>query len=309
MVSRALPHAPAVATETYVDCTLGRGGHAEAVAARVGPTGRVIGFDLDPANLDHAAERLGAAHPDVPFTPVHANFVEAPRWLGEAGVAADLLLADLGFSSSQMDDASRGFSFRGEGPLDMRLNPRQSLTAAELVNRLGERELADLIFRYGEDPFARRIAKKLVENRKTRSIETTASLAQLVREAYGPRARSSRIDPATRTFMALRIAVNDELNALQALLGSIDREARRLAASTNDVENGWLRPGARIGIISFHSLEDRMVKRTFAALTGDDAAERLTRKPVTADEAETQANPRARSAKLRAIRLADGSSR
>lgn len=273
--------------EMAVDCTVGHGGHTQALLDAVGPTGRVIGFDLDAEALAFASAHLRGRER---FEPVHASFVRAPAILIERGEQADVVLADLGFSSAQMDDPERGFSFSAEGPLDMRLDREGSaVTAAQVVAAASVTELADIIYRYGEEPLSRKIARHLVEARRREPIRTTTRLAELVVEAYGGRARHSRMHPATRTFMALRIVVNDELTALQALLDRLG--------------DGWLRPGARVGIISFHSLEDRMVKRAFAALAADGAAERLTKKPITADEAEIAANPRSRSAKLRVIRM------
>jgi 16S rRNA (cytosine1402-N4)-methyltransferase len=286
--------------EIAVDCTAGLGGHAAALAERVGPEGLVIAFDVDEENLARAAQRVRAAGGRL--EPVRDNFVAVPARLASRGVAADMLLADLGFSSNQMDDPARGFSFRSEGPLDMRLDRSQTLTAADLVNGLTERELADLIHRLGEEPLARKIARKLVQTRKIESINTTEILARLVREAYGPRARSSRMDPATRTFMALRIAVNDELNALSALLRHIEREAERIGR--RDAGHGWLHPGARVAFICFHSLEDRLVKQAFAGWRKRGLAEVLTKKPLAAGEEEVGLNPRSRSAKLRAARIA-----
>lgn len=283
--------------ETAVDCTAGRGGHASALAERVGPSGRVVLLDVDPVNLAAATARVEAT--GVPVTAVRESFVRLPEVLSGHGFAADVVLADLGFASSQMDDPSRGFSFQADGPLDMRLDPSGPVTASDLVATLPERDLADVIFRYGEEPLSRAIARKLVQNRKTQPIQTTARLAELVTEAYGSRARSSRRHPATRTFMALRIAVNDELNALSALLETISR------ALTRGFGSGprWLAPSARIGVISFHSLEDRLVKRAFAALVDSGAATWVTRKPVTASDAEATMNARARSARLRVIAL------
>lgn len=287
--------------DTFVDCTAGRGGHAEAIASRIGQ-GRIVIFDLDPSNVEYSRVRLTRACPEMEVLAQHGSFADTPAWMQDRGLAADMLLADLGFASSQMDDPLRGFSFREDGPLDMRLNPLQRTTAAEIIARSSEQDLADMIFHLGEDPFARRIARKLAHARKERPIDTTAALAQLVREAYGPRARASRMDPSTRTFMALRIAVNNELGALESLLTSIERGTRDVIGDSS----GWLNRGARIGIISFHSLEDRMVKRGFASLVAKGVAEILTKKPVTAGEREIEANPRTRSAKFRAIRLVQG---
>jgi 16S rRNA (cytosine1402-N4)-methyltransferase len=281
--------------EIAVDCTTGRGGHSLMLAEAVGGDGRIIGFDLDPASLDHARQRVETA--GVRFTGFNENYIRAPRRLAELGLAADVVLADLGFSSSQMDDPERGMSFRADGPLDMRFDPEASSTAADLLASLTERELADLIFEYGEEPFSRKIARKLAQSRERMPIQTTAELARLVLEAYGTRARSSRMHPATRTFMALRIAVNDELGSLRTLLDAIESGANAAGGG------GWLNVGARVGIISFHSLEDRMVKRAFAGLAKRGLVTVLTRKPVTAGAQEVQANARSRSAKLRAVRI------
>jgi 16S rRNA (cytosine1402-N4)-methyltransferase len=278
-----------------LDCTIGRAGHAAALAERIGPDGTLVGFDLDPSNLEHAGARLEAM--GASFTGVAQSFIGAPRFMEAHDLRADVVLADLGVSSTQIDDASRGFSFGADGPLDMRLDPAAPATAADLVASSTEAELADILWRFGEEPLARKIARIVVRNRRHMPIQTTAELARLVVEAYGRRARSSRMHPATRTFMALRIAVNDELGALAHLLDEIARGADRIDAG------GWLRDGARIGIISFHSLEDRLVKRAFADLDADGRATRLTRKPVSASDEERRANPRARSARLRAIRM------
>ena len=230
---------------------------------------------------------------------LRANFADAPRRLAEQGLRADLVLADLGFSSNQMDDPARGLSFVRDAPLDMRLDRHAAVTAADLLAALSERQLADLIYQQGEDPLARKIARKLVQSRQIEPIRSTAQLARLVTEAYGPRARSSRMHPATRTFMALRIAVNDELGALRSLLDQISRGAEQVGSG------GWLNEGARVAIISFHSLEDRLVKHAFVDLTKRGLATALTKKPVGPLEHEVEANPRARSAKLRAVRIGD----
>ena len=270
-----------------VDCTVGQAGHAAMLADAISPGGRLIGLDVDEQNLAFARQRLAAA--TVPVDLVHANFATVGSVLASMGLdRADLLVADLGFSSNQMEEADRGLSFRVDGPLDMRLNADLKQTAADLVNRLPEKELADLIFRFGEERLSRKIARKIVEQRKQAPILNTQALACLVRRAYGIGASRQRIDPATRTFMALRIAVNGELEALDQLL-------RQLPA----VLGG---DGAAC-LISFHSLEDRKVKQAFAQWSKAGVARRLTGKPVVADEAERQANPRSRSAKLRAIRM------
>jgi 16S rRNA (cytosine1402-N4)-methyltransferase len=293
-----------------VDCTAGRGGHAVALAKAVGPTGRIVLFDVDAENLAYAADRVRreAGCEPLAIRSSFAGVAESLRRLGgETVVKADVVLADLGFSSTQMDDPGRGFSFMADGPLDMRLDPTSGVTAAELLRSLPERELAELIFRVGEEPMARRIARKVVELRGREPIESTAQLARLVREAYGPRAHRSRLHPATRTFMALRIAVNDELGALRSLLQSVRLGAQAAVHGTSDGRSafdGWLRPGARVGIISFHSLEDRLVKHGFVDMAREGLVEVRTRKPVVSSERESAENPRARSAKLRVVRVA-----
>ena len=279
---------------TVVDCTAGRGGHASAVAKAIQPEGRIVLFDLDEANLEHASSRVRAEHP-LETVAINRSFASVGRELTHRGLQADGLLADLGFASNQMDDSSRGLSLKGDGPLDMRLDRKIPVSAADLVARLDERELRDLIRRYGEDPAAGRIARKIVEGRAKEPIERTAHLAQLVREAYGSRARESRVHPATRTFQALRIAVNDELGALEALLAEIEVAARLVSNGST----GWLAPGARLVLISFHSLEDRMIKQRFARMDQDGLLESRSRKPLTPSDAEVRANARARSAKLR----------
>ncbi len=279
--------------DVAVDCTAGRGGHSALLGRAVGPSGLVIGFDLDPGNLAFAARRM--AEEGLPFEPVRGSFAGVSRHLAAAGRRADIVLADLGLASSQLDDPSRGFSFTTDGPLDMRYDPAGPVTAADLVARCTERELADLIFRYGEEPLARKIARNLAQARRREPIRTTGQLARLVRGAYGVCAQRSRMHPATRTFMALRIAVNEEPASLQSLLDQVREGAGSVQAC------GWLMPGARVAIISFHSLEDRPVKRAFAALEQDGLATRLTKRPITAGAAEVQANPRSRSAKLRAV--------
>lgn len=286
--------------ETVVDCTVGRGGHTESLAQAVRGddrrhSGLVVGFDLDPANLDYTTQRLTDA--GLHFVPVLGSFVQVQRQARQLGRRVDVLLADLGFSTSQMTDPQRGFSFTADGPLDMRLDPTAPQTAADLIAESDEEQLAELIYELGEEPLARRIARNLVQARAAEPIQTTQRLAELVREAYGSRARSSRMHPATRTFMALRIAVNDELGALRTLMDLVTRGAEQIDG------NSWLNPGARIGIISFHSLEDRIVKHAFADLEKRELATRVTRKPVTPTTEEVSHNPRARSAKLRVLRL------
>ena len=294
-----------------LDCTAGRGGHAELLARAVGPAGQVILMDRDAANLSHATARVAAT--GTPVQGIHGSFAGCERAVAAAAGAAgpgefgapggrvDRVLADLGFASNQMDDPARGFSFQQDGPLDMRLDPTQGESAAELLARMPERDLADAIFRLGEDPFARRIARVIVDRRGSAPLRTTGQLASAVVSAYGAKARFSRMHPATRTFMALRIMVNDELGALAALLDAVARGAR--SAGVAGAAAGWLATGARVAVISFHSLEDRMVKHAFTELERQGVARRITRKPVEAEEAEIRLNPRSRSAKLRVIEV------
>ena len=266
--------------ETWVDCTVGGGGHTRLIAERIGPGGRVIGLDQDPGMLELARPTLAG----LPVELVHASFDQLVEVLGQRGLErVDGVLADLGFSSDQVDDPARGLSFRDDGPLDMRLDPTTGPTAADLVNTLTEEALADVLFEYGEERKSRRVARRIVERRREKPFARTGELAEVVRRCVP---RSGGIDPATRTFQALRIAVNDELGALERLLAVLPRVVK---------------PGGRAGIISFHSLEDRQVKQAFR----DRAVWRaVTKKPVTASAEEVARNPRARSAKLRvAVRL------
>jgi 16S rRNA (cytosine1402-N4)-methyltransferase len=263
----------------WVDGTIGLGGHASEVLRRSSPDGRLLGFDRDPAALARAQERLAefgdrsALH--------HARYSEIPAHVEEA--STDGLLLDLGVSSLQLDDAARGFSFRRDGPLDMRMDPTDDLTAADVVNRMRESELADVIYELGEERASRSVARYIVEARKRKHIETTAELAAIVRRAV--HGRPGGIDPATRTFQALRIHVNREIAELAESLPAL---ARRLRA------------GGRMAVIAFHSLEDREVKNAFRTL-GREGFQVLTKKPVRPTDAESARNPRARSARLRAI--------
>lgn len=266
----------------YADVTLGGAGHAEAILERSAPDGRLVGVDRDPTALEAAAERL--ARFGERATLVHGEFAEVGRILAEVGAPrVDGLVADVGVSSPQLDDAARGFSFRFEGPLDMRMDPTKGETARALIARLSERELADLIYQLGEERKSRPIARSIKRASDADELESTEELRKAVVRAIGPRRRGG-VDPATRTFQALRIAVNDELGQLDALLAALP------TVLADD--------GVAV-LISFHSLEDRKVKWAFRR---DEALAPLTKKPVTASDEEKEANPRARSAKLRAAR-------
>jgi 16S rRNA (cytosine1402-N4)-methyltransferase len=267
---------------TYVDCTLGLAGHAEGIVRRLGAAGRLIGFDRDPEALELARARLervcaemGSAAPQV-------------KLIGEAfsGIAehvepksVDGILADFGVSSLQFDEARRGFSFQADGPVDMRMDTRSGLTAGQVVNGMSERELANLIYEYGEERRSRTVARAIVRGRP---VISTAQLARIVASAVPP---MKHIHPATRTFQALRIFVNQELDEIRALFEAAPK---------------LLKPSARLVIISFHSLEDRIAKDSFREGARQGIWNVLTKKPVTAGEDETERNPRSRSAKLRA---------
>lgn len=267
----------------YVDCTAGLGGHTAALLDA--GASRVIALDRDPDALALARERLAAFEDRVEF--VHSDYRQLGRALDDRGVTAvDGMLADLGVSSMQLDAEGRGFSFRRDEPLDMRMDRSQGLTLAELLLDVDEEDLANVIFQFGEERHSRRIARAIVRERSTRAIDTTGALADIVRRSTPVRGYQ-RIDPATRTFQALRIWVNRELEGLDTFL---EDAARRLAA------------GARLAVITFHSLEDRIVKHTFRGIAAaSDAWQVLTRKPVIPGDEEVARNPRARSAKLRAI--------
>jgi 16S rRNA (cytosine1402-N4)-methyltransferase len=276
---------------TIVDCTTGLGGHSQALLQRVHPASRLIGLDVDEANLRRAKENLSDFEGRVRL--FQANFSEIDVVLSEADSEfADIVLADLGIASSQLDDPARGLSFQADGPLDMRLDDRLEKTAADLVNTLSETDLANVIYRYGEERLSRRIARRIVEARKEKSIRRTGELAEIVSRCYPPPARRKHhIHPATRTFQALRIAVNDELGVLETLLAKLPTV---------------LANHGRAGIISFHSLEDRLVKRAFADWATTGIGRVLTKKPVVPQEAELRVNPRSRSAKLRGFERLTG---
>jgi 16S rRNA (cytosine1402-N4)-methyltransferase len=284
----------------YIDATVGLGGHSYEIAKRLGAPGHLIGLDKDPAALEIARQKLVVSNsslavsdlgqrpttddqrPDWPtVTLLHRSFAEVSK--GQRPATIDGLLADIGVSSLQLDSAARGFSFQAEGPLDMRMDPHSERTAEQVVNHLDERQLADVIYEFGEERRSRRIARAIC---RSRPIRTTAQLAEIVSAAARPMNQAEkRIHPATRTFQALRIFVNRELDDLKALLAAAPK---------------ILKPGGRVVVISFHSLEDRIVKDAFREGSQQGYFRVLTKKPVTATEEESDRNPRARSAKLRA---------
>lgn len=267
----------------YVDCNLGMGGHAEKILEMSEPGGRVIGFDWDAKALAQARQRLAKYGERVCFC--HRNFAEIKDALNELRIrTVDGILLDLGLSSLQLEDDTRGFSFKGSQPLDMRMDSRVERTAADLVNTLSQQELADIFYYYGEERQSRPIAANIVKARRKEKIATTDQLVELVSTAVPKRFHPHRIHVATRVFQALRIAVNGELDNLLTVLA-------------DGVQ--FLTPGSRFCVITFHSLEDRIVKRAFRE---NDALEVLTAKPVTPKAGECEANPRARSAKMRVAR-------
>ncbi len=295
-IDNELAHVPVLSQEvlywlvshqpmTILDCTVGYGGHAELLLEASVAGTRVIGLDRDPKAIDFCRERLIRFGERIVLR--QGNYRDLKRHLAEAGVATvDGVLFDFGVSSPQLDDASRGFSFQREGPLDMRMDQTTGKTAADVVNSTPEHELADMIFQYGEERYARRIARAIIRERQRRLIETTGALASIVARSVPASYRHGRIHCATRTFQALRIAVNQELESLEQSL----RDATEVLSA-----------GGRICAISFHSLEDRTVKHTFRSLAqGPEATlSLLMKKPVLPSKEEYEANPRSRSAKLR----------
>ncbi len=270
---------------TILDCTVGHGGHAEMLLTSSSTGTTIIGLDKDFQAIDFCRQRLNRFGDRIVLR--QGNYRDLKWHLAETGVAAvDGVLFDFGISSPQLDDPSRGFSFQREGPLDMRMDQTTGKTAADLVNGSPEHELADIIFQYGEERYARRIARAIVRERQCRPVETTGALVSIIARSVPASYRHGRIHCATRTFQALRIAVNHELEFLESSL----RDATEVLAS-----------GGRICAISFHSLEDRIVKHTFRSLSqGPEATlSILTKKPVLPSQAECEANPRSRSAKLR----------
>lgn len=292
----AAPHEPVMTDEVigwlkpksggiYVDCTGGYGGHTDAIRKRMEGEGMVISIDCDPVAFDYSIKRFEAYKNVVKC--YNTNFVKTGQVLQELSVkSVDGILIDCGVSSLQLDDPRRGFSFRAAGPLDMRMDSRESRTAESALRDLSESELADVIYQYGEERKSRRIARALKESWKRGEIRDTAQLADVVKRALPGGYEHGRIHPATRTFQALRIWVNDELARLEKFL----KEATH-----------FLKPGGRLAAISFHSLEDRVIKHTFRACESEGGARVLTKKPIEPTSEEIARNSRARSAKLRVI--------
>jgi 16S rRNA (cytosine1402-N4)-methyltransferase len=275
--------------KTMVDCTLGRAGHALEVGKRLGKSGRLIGLDVDPRNLEFAKLRLES---DPSGTPLncevrlfHANFAELGDVLEEVGVSGvDGVLADLGISTNQLFDPHYGLSFGTSAALDMRIDPRIGRSAADLVNTLPEEELADVLYKLAQERFSRRISRKIGAERRVSPIKTTERLAEIVRSAIGH--SNEKIDQATRTFLALRMAVNQELENLEALLKNAPR---------------FLKKGGRLAVISFQSMEDRLVKQAFRQAEQSGSVRVLTKRPVGPSDDEVTRNARSRSAKMRVI--------
>ena len=277
----------------YLDCTVGYSGHAEKLLEASGSDGRLIGLDRDVAAIAASRERLARFGDRVLL--IHGHFVNLKQHLAANGIdQVDGVLFDLGVSSTQLEEPARGFSFQGEGPLDMRMDQSKGGTAADLINRWPEAQLADTIFQFGEERFSRRIARAIVHARERYPLSTTKELVSVIEGAVPANYRHGRIHCATRTFQAFRIAVNQELDCLEpALCDAVD----------------VLSPGGRLCVISFHSLEDRIAKHTFRALSGKDnpSLTVLTKRPQVPTREESERNPRSRSAKLRAAqRLSKG---
>ena len=305
MVKEVIDYLNCSSGKAYVDGTLGGGGHAQAILDAIGAEGCLVGIDRDPDAIANAGESFHRYQPNVQI--FHDNYTNLPQILSRLHITGvDGILLDLGLSLYQLEGSGRGFSFMREEPLDMRMNPEQGQTAETIVNRLSEKELSGIISRYGDEPWAVRIAKSIVAARRKQAIRSSLQLAEVVKKAIPARHRRGRIHPATRTFQAIRIAVNQELEALERFL---------------DEAVNFLNPGGRLCILSFHSLEDRIVKERFKALARGcncpphfpmcvcgktPQVSILTKKPVRPGHAEVQANPMARSARLRAAeRLSD----
>lgn len=279
----------------YLDCTIGLGGTAERILEVSEPDGILIGIDQDPRAVAHAEERLRAYKSRV--TLFCENFRHVTSVVNAAQIKhVDGILFDLGVSSAQLDQPERGFSFQQDGPLDMRMNPTQGPSVEDLVNTLPETQLAHLIQTFGEERYARRVARAIVSARSRAPLRTTTELAQVIRQAVPRSYRYGRLHPATRTFQAFRLAVNNELEALATALTEVP---------------DLLAPGGRLCVISFHSLEDRVVKQSFRSLAqaASDQWAVLTKKPIVPSPEERTTNPRARSAKLRVLERLSGETR
>jgi len=307
MVKEVIHYLDCSSGKAYVDGTLGGGGHAQAILRAIAPDGYLIGIDRDPDAVACARESLREFRPNLQI--FHDNFIHLPQILSRSSTkSVDGILIDLGLSLHQLERSGRGFSFMRDEPLDMRMNPQEGQTAEEIVNELSEKELSDLMTCYGEERWARRIAKRIVQARRRERLRSTLQLADVVKAAIPARYRPRRINPATRTFQALRIAVNEELDGLKIFLEhAVD----------------CLKPKGRLCILSFHSLEDRIVKGHFKALArgcecpadipvcvcGKRPRVRIiTKRPVKPEAAEVTANPMARSARLRAAERLGGDS-
>lgn len=269
-----------------IDATIGLGGHAALLLSELGPDGLLIGMDADEGNLELARENLG---PSAKVRLFHGHFENIEEVLKDVGITTvDTVLADLGISSNQLDDPARGFSFSTDGPLDMRMDRQLPTTAADLVNKLSQTELADLIYHNAQERGSRRIARAICMARHDQRITTTTQLADIICKALkqNPDSHRSKIHPATRSFMALRIAVNRELEALEQFVQALPR---------------ILKPGGRAGVISFHSLEDGLCKRAFRKMKTEGCVNIITKRPITPTAQERRENPRSRSAKLRVV--------
>lgn len=266
-----------------LDATIGGGGHAREILKKISPGGRLIGLDADESALKIAAENLKEFAGS--FTLINENFRNLDRALAKENIKSlNGVLLDIGVSSFQLDDKDRGFSIKEDGALDMRMDKGLKVSAFDIINRYKESDLSDIIYKYGEERFARRIARRIADERFKKPIETTGELAAIVRRAIGAGHKRFRIDPATRTFQAIRIVVNDELGALE--------EGLKKAVS-------WLDVGSRVAVITFHSLEDRIVKNLFKGYAGLGVLKIITKKPIGPGEEEMAANPRSRSGRLR----------
>jgi 16S rRNA (cytosine1402-N4)-methyltransferase len=305
MVNEVVDYLGCSPGKTYVDGTLGGCGHAQAILRLIGPSGFLIGIDRDPDAIAWARHALRAFQTNIQL--FNDNFAKLPHILQRVEKeAVDGIVLDLGLSLHQLEKSNRGFSFMRDEPLDMRMTPEEHLSAKDIVNRFSEKNLTDLLVRYGEEPWAKRIARAIVSARRQGDIVSSLQLAHIVKEAIPAKHRPKRIHPATRSFQALRIAVNHELESLEGFLQN--------AA-------GLLNPRGRLCVLSFHSLEDRIVKQRFRALARgcqcppdfpvcqcgkDPQVTILTKKPMTPNPAEVQSNPMARSAKLRAVERLEG---